>query len=239
MSNRGLFHRIFTSSTTSSLCYAINVLRYRIDVPFITHFQHARISTVKLSRGQEHSIANIILPLIDQEINPYVDEWEAAGQFPAHKLFKKLGNSGFLGVNKPVEYGGLGLDYKYQLSITETMGTIHCGGIAMGIGVHMEGTTSNLSRYGSHYLKSTFLAPSIAGDVVSCIGVTEPQAGSDVSGLKTTAQRIGDDLIINGQKMWTTNAWQADWMALLANTSQGNPHRNKSLICLPMNTPGI
>ncbi|KAB7506991.1 putative acyl-CoA dehydrogenase 6, partial [Armadillidium nasatum] len=95
------------------------------------------------------------------------------------------------------------------------------------------------SRFGSEYLKKEFLAPSIAGDVVACIGVSEPQVGSDVAAIKTTAKKSGDDLIINGQKMWITNGIQADWMCLLANTSQGSPYKNKSLICLPMKTPGV
>lgn len=88
-------------------------------------------------------------------------------------------------------------------------------------------------------MKEQFLAPSISGDVVACLGVSEAGAGSDVANIQTTAKQQGDDLIINGQKMWITNAWQADWMCLLANTSQGPSHRNKSLICLPMNTPGM
>ena len=82
------------------------------------------------------------------------------------------------------------------------------------------------------------MAPSISGDLVSCLGVSEPGAGSDVASILTTARREGDDLVINGQKLWITSAWQADWICLLANTSQGPAHRNKSLICLPMDTPG-
>lgn len=93
-------------------------------------------------------------------------------------------------------------------------------------------------RFGSHHVKEQFLAPSITGEFVSCLGVSEPGAGSDVANIQTTAKRVGDDFIINGQKMWITNAFQADWMCLLANTSQGKAHSNKSLICVPMDTPG-
>merc|ERR1719369_2580238 len=99
--------------------------------------------------------------------------------------------------------------------------------------------TPALSRFGSHELKKEFLEPSVLGDKVACLGVSEPGGGSDVAAATTTARRVGDDLVINGQKMWITNAFQADWMCLLANTREGNPHRNKSLICLPMDTPGI
>jgi citronellyl-CoA dehydrogenase len=82
--------------------------------------------------------------------------------------------------------------------------------------------------------------PSIKGDYVSCIGVSEQGGGSDVAAITTNAVRQGDDLVINGQKMWITNAFQADWICLLVNTSKGaKPHQNKSLVCVPMKTPGV
>ncbi|XP_061669342.1 probable acyl-CoA dehydrogenase 6 [Syngnathoides biaculeatus] len=177
--------------------------------------------------------------IIDREINPNVDQWEAEGNFPAHKIFKILGNAGFLGVNKPVEYGGLGLDYSYSVAVSEQLGYIRCGGIPMAIGVQTDMTTPALARFGSAELKKEFLLPSILGDKVACLGVSEVGAGSDVSNIKTKAVRKGDEYVINGSKMWTTNGTQADWMCLLANTSDGPPHRNKSLICLPMNLPGV
>ncbi|XP_061122845.1 probable acyl-CoA dehydrogenase 6 [Syngnathus typhle] len=177
--------------------------------------------------------------IIDKEINPYVDQWEAEGKFPAHKIFKILGNAGFLGVNKPVEYGGLGLDFSYSVAVSEELGHIRCGGIPMAIGVQTDMTTPALARFGSAELKKEFLLPSILGDKVACLGVSEVGAGSDVSNIKTKAVRKGDEYVINGGKMWTTTGTQADWMCLLANTSDGPPHRNKSLICLPMNLPGV
>merc|ERR1711872_892632 len=177
--------------------------------------------------------------IIDEDINPYVDKWEKEDIYPAHTVFKKLGSAGLLGVNKPVEYGGMGLDFKYNVALNETLGSIHCGGVPMSIAVQTDMATPALARFGSDYVKKEFLQPSIAGDVVACLGVSEPGGGSDVAACKTTATRVGDDLVINGQKMWITNAFQADWMCLLANTQEGPVHLNKSLICLPMNTPGV
>ncbi|XP_008329545.1 probable acyl-CoA dehydrogenase 6 [Cynoglossus semilaevis] len=177
--------------------------------------------------------------IIDLEINPHVDQWEAEGMFPAHKVFKILGNAGFLGVSKPVEYGGLGLDFSYSVAVAEELGHIRCGGVPMAIGVQSDMATPALARFGSAELKQEFLLPSILGDKVACLGVSEVGAGSDVSSIKTKAVRKGDEYVINGGKMWTTNGAQADWMCLLANTSDGPPHRNKSLICLPMNLPGV
>jgi citronellyl-CoA dehydrogenase len=93
--------------------------------------------------------------------------------------------------------------------------------------------------YGSERLKQEFLVPSITGEYVGCIGASEPGAGSDVANMKTKAVRKGDDLIINGQKVWISNGLKADWALLIANTSEGPPHKNKSLICVPLNVPGV
>jgi len=176
---------------------------------------------------------------IDTEINPFVDEWEAAEIFPAKALFRKMGELGFLGISKPAEYGGLGLDYSYSVAMAETLGHIACGGVPMAIGVQTDMATPALARFGSDALREEFLAPAISGDAVACVGVSEPGAGSDVAAIKTTARKDGDDYIINGSKMWITNSLQADWMCLLANTSDDPPHRNKSLIIVPMNAKGV
>ncbi len=176
---------------------------------------------------------------IDQEINPHVDEWEADEAFPAHELFKKLGDLGLLGLTKPVEYGGLGLDYSFSMAMAETLGHVDCGGIPMAIGVHTDMCTPALARFGSDALRRQFLAPAISGDMVGCVGVSEAAAGSDVAAIKTTARKDGDDYLIDGSKMWITNSLQADWMCVLANTSDGAPHKNKTLIIVPMDAPGV
>ncbi len=176
---------------------------------------------------------------LDAEVNPHVDEWEAAGTFPARELFRKMGRLGFLGVTKPVEYGGAGLDYSYSVAIAEALGHARCGGVPMAIGVQTDMATPALARFGSDALKREFLAPSIAGDLVACLGVSEVGAGSDVASIRTAARKDGADYVIRGGKMWTTSGTQADWMCLLANTSEGAAHRNKTLICVPMDTPGI
>lgn len=190
--------------------------------------------------GPEHqALQDSLKRFIDSEVNPNVQEWEDAGIFPAREIFQGLGRLGLLGVTKPEAYGGLGLDYSYSVAIAETLGHIHCGGVPMAIGVQTDMATPALARFGSDELKKEFLTPSITGDYVACLGVSEVGAGSDVASIKTTARKDGDDYVINGGKMWTTNGTQADWMCLLANTSDGAPHRNKTLICLPMKTKGI
>ncbi len=190
--------------------------------------------------GPEHQeLMRSLTKFIDQEINPHVDEWEDEGQFPAHEVFKKLGNQGFLGVCKPEEYGGMGLDYSYSMAVSETLGRINCGSVPMAIGVQTDMSTPALARYGSDYVKENFLRPAISGDYVACLGVSEPSAGSDVAGIKSQARKDGDDYVINGQKMWITNGIQADFMCMLVNTSDGPIHSSKSLIVVPMDTPGV
>jgi len=188
---------------------------------------------------EHEEIQRTLKRFIDEEINPYIDEWEAAEEFPAHHVFKRLGDLGLLGLTKPAEYGGMALDYSYSVIMAETLGHVNCGGIPMAIGVQTDMCTPALARFGSDELKHQFLAPAIAGDMVGCIGVSEPGAGSDVASVKTTAKKVGDDYVINGAKMWITNSLQADWMCVLANTSEGAAHKNKSLIMVPMNTPGV
>ena len=175
---------------------------------------------------------------IDEHINPHVDEWEAAEMMPAHEIFKGLGNLGLLGLTKPEAYGGAGLDYSYSMAMAETLGHIHCGGVPMAIGVQTDMATPALARFGSEELKREFLAPSIAGDLVGCIGVSEPGAGSDVSAIRSVARKDGDDYLISGQKMWITNSLQADWMCMLVNTGDGPAHKNKSLVMVRMRENG-
>jgi len=192
-----------------------------------------------LYKSEHKEFMNSLSKFIDQDINPYVDEWERDGIFPARELFRKMGDQGFLGVCKPEEYGGSGLDYSFSLAMSETLGKVHCGGVPMAIGVQTDMATPALARFGSDYVKENFLRPAISGDYVACIGVSEPGAGSDVAAIKSTARKDGDDYIINGQKMWITNGTQADFMCMLVNTSDGPIHSSKSLIIVPMDTPGI
>ncbi|MEY4214384.1 MAG: hypothetical protein RL458_2610 [Pseudomonadota bacterium] len=192
-----------------------------------------------LYTDQHRQIQDSLRKFIEAEINPHVDQWEAEGIFPARELFRKMGRLGFLGVCKPVEYGGMGLDYSYGIAVAEALSWIRCGGVPMAIGVQTDMATPALARFGSDEVKREFLAPSISGERVACLGVSEVGAGSDVASIRTVARRDGDDYVIDGGKMWTTSGTQADWMCLLANTSEGAAHRNKTLICVPMNTPGI
>jgi citronellyl-CoA dehydrogenase len=188
---------------------------------------------------EHRQIDDTVTRFVDKEINPHVAEWEAAEIYPAHQVIGKLGELGLLGLKYPVEYGGAGLDFSYSMVMAEALGAAHCAGVPMSIGVHTDMCTPALARFGSDELRREFLAPSIAGTMVGCLGVSEPGGGSDVAAVKTSARKQGGDYVINGTKMWITNGLQADWCCLLANTSEGAPHKNKSLIIVPMDAPGI
>lgn len=188
---------------------------------------------------EHRQIADTVIRFVRSEINPHVTEWERAGAFPAHEVFAKLGALGLLGVKYEEKFGGLGLDFTYSLAMAEALGECDSGAVPLAIGVQTDMCTPALARFGSDELKAQFLAPAIAGEMVGCIGVSEPGAGSDVASLTTRADSAGDDYVINGGKMWITNGMQADWCCLLANTGDGPVHRNKSLIIVPLDSPGV
>lgn len=215
------------------------LIRFKSTQPLSSIENDATGTNDILFTPEHNQLRSSLRKIIEKDINPYVDQWEAEGQFPAHEVFKKLGDAGFLGVNKPIEYGGLGLDFSYSVAVAEELGAINCGGIPMAIGVQTDMATPALATFGSDKVKREFLAPSISGDRVACLGVSEAGAGSDVASIQTKAEKKGGDYVINGGKMWTTSGFQADWMCLLANTGAGPVHGNKSLICLPMDAKGI
>lgn len=188
---------------------------------------------------EHEELRRTVLSWIDDKVNPYVDAWEEAGIYPAHEVLKSLGDLGVIGVSKSEQFGGAGLDFSYAAVVAEALGAIKSGGVSMSIGVQTDMCTPALENHGSDALRETFLRPSISGDFVGCLGVSEPGGGSDVAAIKTTARKDGDDYVINGTKMWITNGLQADWCCLLANTGDGAAHRNKSLIIVPMDTPGV
>ena len=176
---------------------------------------------------------------IKKEINPYIDEWEEAGIAPLHDLFKKMGDLGYLGLRYDPKWGGEGLDYWYELVMLEELGNIECGGISMAISVQTNMATPAIAQFGSDYLKETYLKPAVQGDMVAAIAVTEPDAGSDVASLQTTAKREGDHYILNGSKTFITNGTQADYLTLLARTSDEPGYHSFGLFVVPTNIDGF
>ncbi len=184
-------------------------------------------------------VRRAVRDFVKKEINPYVDEWEEKGMIPLHALFKKMGDLGFLGIRYDQKHGGMGLDYWYELVFLEEIAHINCGGIPMAIAVQTNMATPAIADYGSDYLKETYLAPAIKGDMVAAIAVTEPDAGSDVAALKSFAKKEGDHYILNGSKTFITNGLQADFLTLLARTSDDPGYHSFSLFVVPTDLKGF
>lgn len=177
--------------------------------------------------------------VLDREVQPYVDEWEDAGIFPAHQVFKSLGAAGLFGLEYDPADGGQGADHSYTVILGEELGRIGCGGVPMAVSVQTDMATPSLARFGTPELKAAYLGPALRGEMVASIAVTEPDAGSDVAGIRTRAVRDGDEWIINGSKLYITNGTQADWLCLLVRTSEEGSYRGMSQILFPTTTPGF
>jgi citronellyl-CoA dehydrogenase len=190
--------------------------------------------------GDEHEMfRRTVRDVIENEINPHAEDWEAAGIFPAHEVFPKLGALGILGLEYDPTYGGQGADHLYTAIYGEEFGRCATGGVAMAVSVQTDMATPALHRFGSEDLKQRYLAPAIRGEMVAAIAVTEPDAGSDVAGIRTRAVRDGDEWVINGTKLYITSGTQADWLCLLARTSDEGGHRGMSQIIVPTDVEGF
>ena len=190
-------------------------------------------------REEHHQFRALIRDLVDNEINANADEWEAAGEFPAHQVFKAFGSVGALGIEYHPEYGGGGAEHTFTMIFGEEIGRSSSLGIAMALAVQSDMATPALHSFGSHELKDKYLTPAVAGDMVTAIGVSEPDAGSDVAALRTRAVRDGDEWIINGSKLWITNGLQADWVCLLVRTSDEGGYKGMSQIVVPTTSEGF
>ncbi|MFC6631914.1 acyl-CoA dehydrogenase family protein [Microbulbifer taiwanensis] len=188
---------------------------------------------------EHRELQRTVRNFVQQEINPNVPEWEKAGAFPIREIFARLGQLGLLGISKSPSYSGLGLDFSYEMVFLEELGAAHCGGVPLSIAVQTSMSTPALANFASDALREQFLAPAIRGEMVGAIAVSEPGAGSDVAAVKTTAVPDGGDYIVNGSKMWITNAPCADFFCTLVNTGDGKAHKNKSLLIIPAKTPGV
>ncbi len=189
---------------------------------------------------EEHNhFRRVVREFVDHEINPNVEGWEVDGMMPLHDLFATMGDLGFLGLEYDPEYGGQGADHLFTVVLSEEFGRANHGSIGMALGVQVGMATPSLHRFGTPELKKRYLAPALRGEMVAAIAVTEPDAGSDVAAIGTTAKRYGDEWVINGSKMFITNSLQADWLCVLVRTSDESDYQGMSQIVVPATTPGV
>lgn len=190
--------------------------------------------------GEEHrQFRKVVREFVSNEINPNVDRWEEEGMMPLHEVFSKMGGLGMLGLEYDPGFGGGGADHLFTVVLAEEFGLADHGSIGMALGVQTDMATPSLHRFGTEELKRRYLEPALRGEMVAAVAVTEPDAGSDVAGIRTRAVRDGDEWVINGSKMYITNSLQADWLCLLARTSDEGGYAGMSQIVVPTDVPGF
>jgi alkylation response protein AidB-like acyl-CoA dehydrogenase len=172
-----------------------------------------------------------------KELAPHAEEWEET-TFPDW-VFPRMGELGYLGLSYPEEYGGQGGDYYANLVLAEEIVHSESGGLAMGIAVHTDMATPPIHLFGTEEQKQAYLVPAIRGEKISCLGITEPDAGSDVSGIKTRAVRDGDEYVINGSKTYITNGHRADFIVLVTKTDPDAGYDGFTLFLVDMDLPGV
>ena len=193
-----------------------------------------------MAMTEEHdAFRAMVRDYVEREINPQVEAWEAAEMMPLHEIFSDMAKLGMLGLEYEAAYGGQGADHLFTLILGEEFGRCLHGSLPMALGVQVDMATPSLARFGTPAQKEAFLAPAMRGEMVTSIAVSEPDHGSDVAGIRTKAVRDGDEWIINGSKMWITNSVQADWLCLLARTSDEGGYSGMSQIIVPTNAPGF
>ncbi len=179
----------------------------------------ARVDTTVFTPEHE-ALRQSLRSFVEKELAPHATEWDEAGDFPDW-VFRRMGELGFLGLHYPVEYGGQGGDYFCEIVLAEEMARCESGSVAMAVEVHTDMATPPIERFGTREQKEEYLAPAIRGEKISCLGITEPGAGSDVQRISTFARRDGSDWVITGRKIFITNGVRADFCTLLARTEQG------------------
>jgi alkylation response protein AidB-like acyl-CoA dehydrogenase len=189
--------------------------------------------------GEEHEeLRESVRRFVSKEMAPHIDEWEEAREFP-RELFNRCGELGFLGLKYPTEYGGQGGDYVHDAVWVEELSRSGAsGGVAAGIGAHAEIATPPIWKFGSEEQKQRWLVPGIKGELIGALGITEPGAGSDVAGIRTTAIRDGDEYVINGAKTFITNGVRADFLVCAVKTTEEGGHHGISFLVLEREMPG-
>ena len=188
---------------------------------------------------EEHQLFRKSLQdFLNKEVVPHIDKWENDGNIE-HFIWKKMGDMGFFGINYPEAYGGLNLDLFYTVILLEELQKINSGGFAAAIWAHCYLAMTHLNAEGNHDIKERYLAPSIAGDKIGCLCITEPFGGSDVAGMRTTAVKSGDHYIINGSKTFITNGVASDYLVVAAKTNSELGNKGISIFVIDRETAGV
>jgi alkylation response protein AidB-like acyl-CoA dehydrogenase len=186
---------------------------------------------------EHEALRESIHSFVVRELQPHAEEWEET-TFP-DSVFTRMGELGFLGLDKPEQYGGQGGDYYTSLVLAEELVHAHSGGLAMGLAVQTDMAMPPILAFGTEEQKQLWLVPAIRGEAILCLGITEPDAGSDVAGIKTRAVRDGDEYVINGSKTYITNGHRAHVIVLVTKTDPAAGYDGFTLFLVPMDAPGV
>ena len=187
---------------------------------------------------EHEELRRSIRSFVEKELRPHADEWEEAKDFPDW-VFHRMGELGFLGLHAPAEYGGAGGDYLTMVVLAEEMARCGSGGVGMAVSVQAEYVAPPIAKFGTHEQKERWLRPLVTGERIGALGITEPDAGSDVAGIRTRAIRDGDEYVVNGRKTYITNGVRADVLLLVAKTDPTQRHSGISLFLVDTDTPGF
>ncbi len=188
---------------------------------------------------EEHQLFRQSLQdFLKKEVVPHIDKWEKTGTIERF-IWKKFGEMGFFGINYPEAYGGMNLDLFYTVIFLEELQKINSGGFAAAMWAHAYLAMTHLNKEGNHEIKEKYLAPSITGDKIGCLCISEPFGGSDVAGMRTTAIKKGDTYVINGSKTFITNGVYSDYLVVAAKTDPNAGHNGMSIFVIDRDTPGI
>jgi alkylation response protein AidB-like acyl-CoA dehydrogenase len=198
---------------------------------------HASRRTHFIFTDEHEQLRDSIRRFVIKELQPHAEEWEES-KFPDW-VFQRMGELGFLGLDKPEAYGGQGGDYYTSLVLAEEIVHAHSGGLAMGLAVHTDMAMPPILAFGTEEQKQEWVVPAIAGRKILCLGITEPDAGSDVAGIKTVARREDDGYVINGSKTYITNGHRADVIVLVTKTDTEAAYDGFTLFLVPMDAEGV
>jgi alkylation response protein AidB-like acyl-CoA dehydrogenase len=186
---------------------------------------------------EHEALRESIASFAEKELAPHAEEWEET-TFPDW-VFPRMGELGFLGLSYPEEYGGQGGDYFASLVLAEELPKANCGGLSMGVAVQTDMATPPVHLFGTEEQKQRYLVPAIKGQKIACLGITEPDAGSDVAGIKTHAVRDGDEWVINGSKTFITNGHRSHYIVLVTKTDKDAGYDGFTLFLVDMDAPGV
>lgn len=189
--------------------------------------------------GEEHeAFRRTVRAVVEKELLPHAREWEEAEEFPL-SVFRRFGELGFLGLKYPEEYGGTDAGCLFEAVLIEELGRCGSGGVAAGLGAQFTISTGPIHLYGTDEQKRRFLTPAIKGEKIGALAITEPDAGSDVAGIRTTARREGAHYVVNGSKIYITNGVRADFVVTAVKTDPAAGHKGLSMLIIERGTPGF